>query len=72
MKFLKPYVGKEIEVTIQSRKQTYTLTGFLWRYMSDESVYYAQPRWEYWIGYDGGMMTQVKPKEVINIKEIKR
>ena len=72
MKHLKAYIGKECEVVIQSRKQTYTLKGFIWRYMNDESVYYAQPRWEYWIGYDGCIMTLVKPREVISIKDIKR
>ena len=71
MKYLKPYTGKKCEVVIQSRKQTYTLKGFIWRYMSDESVYYAKPRYEYYIGYDGGMMTLVKPREVVSIKEIK-
>ena len=70
MKHLKAYTGKECEVIIQSRKQQYTLKGYIWRYMSDESVWYATPRYEYYIGYDGGMMTLIKPREVISIKEV--
>ena len=72
MKYLKPYVGKEVELVVQWTDKQYTFKGFIWRYMSDESVYYAQPRWEYYIGYDGGMMTRIKPRDVIYIKEIKR
>ena len=70
MKFLKPYVNKEVEVVVQGRDKNYTYKGFIWRYMSDESVYYAQPRYEYYIGYDGGMMTLIKPRDVICIKEV--
>lgn len=69
MKQLKKWQGKEVELVIQGNTKTYTYQGYIWRYTNP---FYFNEQVEYWIGYDGGMMTQIKPKEVIEIKELKQ
>lgn len=69
MKHLKQWVGKEVELVIQGQTKTYTYKGYIWRY---QNPFYTRDKIEYYIGYDGGMMTQIRPSEVIEIKLIQR
>ena len=60
------WTNKEVEVTLKSGRK---VKGFVWRYYRDSNVM-RDGDYEYYIGYDGGMMEQVKPSEVKEIKEI--
>ena len=71
MKQLKKWVGKEVVIETKDSFGAMYLQGYVWRYMTDESVGYAVPRFEYWVGYDGGVMFKIKPSDVINIEEVK-
>lgn len=67
MKQLKKWVGKEVELDVKGTFRTYTYQGYVYRYkksITNDTI-------EYWIGYDGGFMTEIKPKDVIRIEEIK-
>ena len=68
---LKKWTGKEVVIeTIDSFGRFY-IKGYVWRYMTDKSVCWARPRYEYWVGYDGGVMVLVKPSEIKSIEEVK-
>lgn len=60
------WTNKEVEITLKNDRK---VKGFVWRYYRDGNVM-RDGDYEYYIGYDGGMMEQVKPSEVKTIKEI--
>lgn len=66
MKKLFPYSGKEVEVELKNGRK---YQGYIWRY--HRTYLLKDGDYEYYIGYDGGMMELIKPSEVINIKELK-
>ena len=68
MKRLSKWIGKEVEAITTSGCK---LQGFVWVYKSDRSIYWNKPEKEYYIGYDGGMMTLIRPSEIKEIKEIR-
>lgn len=65
MKKLKNWTGKEVEIEVKGK---HIYRGFIWRYYRTSLC--RDNDYEYYIGYDGGMMIQIKPSEVINIKEV--
>ena len=67
MKRLKSFVSKHVLVTFNDGR---TMTGYVWTYASDRSVYWSRPEVEYYVGYDGGVMTLVRPTDVKDVKVV--
>ena len=66
-KNLFPYSFKTIRV---KTKKGHIFEGVCWRYYRDDSTM-RDGDYIYYIGYDGGMMVEVKPSEILEIEEIK-
>jgi len=70
MKKLYNWSNKDIEVEI-TLKNGRKVNGYVWRYYRDSNTM-RDGDYEYWVGYDGGMMEQVKPSDVLMISQVAR